>query len=110
MAHFEPNMNYPPKTTNPVAKDLTVFVGLAVNGVLNITVLEAAAHDLVYHWPILGGTLIRTVSLCIVLVHCIEISRICSQISRRAPTQFEAVAQLISNLELSTNHFITTST
>ncbi|KAN0092492.1 hypothetical protein V8E51_018339 [Hyaloscypha variabilis] len=47
-------------TTNPVAKDLTVFVGLVVSGALDIGVLESAARELVEQWQMLGGTLIRT--------------------------------------------------
>ncbi|PMD31654.1 hypothetical protein L207DRAFT_190766 [Hyaloscypha variabilis F] len=60
MAHHEPITKYSPKTTNPVAKDLTVFVGLVVSGVLDIGVLESAARELVEQWQMLGGTLIRT--------------------------------------------------
>jgi hypothetical protein len=67
MANFKPNMKYSPKASNPIAKDFTVFVGLVVNGILDVSVLEAVAQELVYQWPILGGTLIRTVSPAVIL-------------------------------------------
>ncbi|KAE9368994.1 hypothetical protein N431DRAFT_547800 [Stipitochalara longipes BDJ] len=59
MSQPNPATRYSPKTTNPIAKDFTVFVGLVVNGVLDISILNAAAQELVHQWPILGGTLIR---------------------------------------------------
>jgi hypothetical protein len=61
MAQSEPTIQYSPKTTNSIAKDFTVFVGLVVSGVLDIGILDDAAQELVARWQILGGKLIRKV-------------------------------------------------
>ena len=52
---------YATKTTNSLAKDLTVFVGLVVDGPLDIRTLRDAAEALVARWPILGGELVTKV-------------------------------------------------
>lgn len=52
---------YATKTTNSLAKDLTVFVGLVVDGPLDIRTLRDAAEALVARWPILGGKLVTKV-------------------------------------------------
>lgn len=49
-----------PKTSFVFAKDITNFVGLVINGVLDTGILERAAKDLIAQWPVLGGSLITT--------------------------------------------------
>jgi hypothetical protein len=54
MAHSKPTIQYASKTTNSIAKDFTVFVGLVINRVLDIIILDDAVQELVARWPILG--------------------------------------------------------
>lgn len=102
MAHNKPLTKYSPKTSNQFAKDLTVFVGLVVQGVLDVDVLESAAHELVHQWPMLGGTLIRTVSPARRLITSAWKCGGSSLGSRRTPSLSKAATQLISRLEQST--------
>jgi hypothetical protein len=53
---------YTTATNNSLAKDLTVFVGLIVDKILDVGILHHAAQDLVTQWPILGGQLITRVT------------------------------------------------
>ena len=55
--------SYSTKTNNSLAKDLTIFIGLVIDGVLDVRVLESKATELVSLWSILGGTLVTSVSI-----------------------------------------------
>ncbi|KAI5776256.1 hypothetical protein EDC01DRAFT_715175 [Geopyxis carbonaria] len=45
-------------TNNNLTKDVTIFVGIVVSGVLNVEILESKAQELVTEWPLLGGKLV----------------------------------------------------
>jgi hypothetical protein len=63
MADAKHQIKYATKTNNSLAKDLTVFVGLVVDKVLDIGILHHAAKELVTQWPILGGQLVTKVTI-----------------------------------------------
>jgi hypothetical protein len=63
MEHSTPIIQ--PKTTYPPVKDVTTYVGFVIKGVLDVGILKNAAEQLIAQWPILGGTLIKTVCLAV---------------------------------------------
>ncbi|KAI5844027.1 hypothetical protein DFP73DRAFT_75213 [Morchella snyderi] len=52
--------HYTVLTNNTLTKDITLFIGLVIPSVLDISKLKNAHEELVKHWPILGGTLITS--------------------------------------------------
>lgn len=58
------SVQYTTKITNSLAKNLTVFVGLVVDSVLDAGILKDAARELIARWPILGGHLKTKVLPC----------------------------------------------
>jgi hypothetical protein len=60
-------------TVNNVTKDVTVFVGLVVSGILDSELLARKASELISLWPILGGELVTKV-LCLTWTDAIRFS------------------------------------
>lgn len=48
-------------TNNNLTKDIAIFVGLVVAGVLDVGILETKAQELVAQWPLLGGKIVTKV-------------------------------------------------
>lgn len=55
--------HYTVLTNNTLTKDITLFIGLVIPNVLDISKLKDSHEELVKHWPILGGTFITSVCI-----------------------------------------------
>jgi len=52
---------YQQKTSDSMAKDLTIYIGLVFDGVLDGKLLEQKYREFVVRWPIVGGKLVINV-------------------------------------------------
>jgi len=54
---------YQPKTTDVFVQDLTIYIGLVFDGVLDGELLEQKYREFVVRWPTVGGKLVTSVCL-----------------------------------------------
>lgn len=50
---------YKLETNNTITKDLTVYIGLVFDAILDGEFLEQKYHRFVNKWPVIGGKLVR---------------------------------------------------
>jgi hypothetical protein len=59
MTDVRPPTDYTPPVGETFSKDTTIFVGLVVHGILDISTLRKGANALIQKCPVLGGQVLR---------------------------------------------------